>query len=52
MKVKELIKLLKECNQEKEVYYNSYCEGIDMDVSGVSEGKHYLTKEEVVYIDE
>ena len=28
MKVKELIKLLQECDSEKDVYYDSYSEGI------------------------
>lgn len=41
MKVKELIKLLKECDQEKEVYYSSSSEGIFMDISGVSKNELY-----------
>ena len=53
MKVKELIKLLQECDQEKEVYYSSYSEMIHMDISGVNPNdKHYITGEDIVSIEE
>lgn len=51
MKVKELIKLLKECDLEKEVYCDS--EGIHFSVSGINkQDKHFITKEEIVSIKE
>ena len=32
MKVKEIIKLLKECDQEKEVLFNSYGDHVDINL--------------------
>lgn len=55
MKVKELIKLLKECDQEKEVQYSSYSEGILMGIAGVDpNGKDniYPPYPELVLIEE
>ena len=53
MKVKKLIELLKQCNQEKEVYFDSYSEGILFDITNINkEDIHYLTKEEIVTIKE
>ena len=51
MKVKELIEELKKVNQEKEVWYDSYCEMILEPIDGeVKEVIHYLDKSEVVTI--
>jgi len=55
MKVKELIQLLLKVDQEKEVVYSSYSEGIWMGISGVSDNaKSYAgwSKEKRVTIDE
>jgi len=53
MKVKELIELLQKCDPEKDVYYDSYSEGIHMDISGVNPNdKHYITGEDIVSIKE
>jgi len=46
MKVKELIELLKKCNQNKEVIYVSYSEMIDMSISGVVDTDEKVTIEE------
>ena len=54
MKVKELIKLLLKCDQEKEVYYSSSSEGIAMDISGVTKDTYFdgLVRKNVVFIEE
>jgi hypothetical protein len=53
MTVKELIKLLLECDQNKEVYFSSSSEMIHMDISGVlKEDKHFITKKDIVSIEE
>ena len=46
MTIKQLIKLLQKYDQDKEIEFSSYSEGINMSISGVSE------EDNIVFIEE